>query len=214
MTTAHNNETTQLDENLDLFSEQATTTPKTKLTRKSRHSSKPTKATKIDATTSKQSSAAGKQKNDTRNKEPSQTIVASTPNTKPKPETPAETVRAAAKNSPLKLLAVRAKNSTEALFQLKQMGSNPIDYAMEKRDPALKNFALALLDLGLEFRSGDKLLHWVLAEDNRTTTEIETWDCVELAMTQAWFEEEKKKIRELKGVTYIDACAKLAKQFA
>lgn len=115
-------------------------------------------------------------------------------------------------NTPLKLLAIKAKNPTEALQKLIERGSTVIDYAIEKRDPALKNLALTLLDQRLELQQNTLRLHWVLAEDPRNIIEIEDWDCVEFAITQAWFEEEKRRIRELKGSAYVDACTQIAKK--
>ncbi|MGH1371509.1 MAG: hypothetical protein ACRBBW_05710 [Cellvibrionaceae bacterium] len=182
-TTLSNNELTVLDENLDLFSDSSATPKPTKPRRrkKPRQTTNSKNESKVRATAAKPLPIA------------TEKATCSPPNTRSK------------------LLAVRAKNSADALSKLGAKGSRVIDYAMEKRDPALKNFALALLDQGLEFRQDKQLLYWTLIDDERTTQDIENWEFVELAITQSWFEEEKRKIRELKGIAYIDACTKLAR---
>jgi len=117
-------------------------------------------------------------------------------------------------NSPEKLLAVRATSANAAADQLSQLGINVINYSMEKRDPALKNVADALLDLELEFRIENQSLHWVLVDDERQEAQLLECNFIELVLTCAWFDGEKQKIRRLRGRAYIDACTELARQLS
>ncbi len=117
-------------------------------------------------------------------------------------------------NSPEKLLAVRASSAHAAADQLSQLGINVINYSMEKRDPALKNVADALLDLELEFRIENQSLHWVLVDDERQEAQLLECNFIELVLTCAWFDGEKQKIRRLRGRAYIDACMNLARQLS
>lgn len=199
------NELTTLKENLDLFDpkHQNDAAIERKLKRKTqRPTPKKTATTKSQTTTqSFEIFDADCPKSDT----------AVNPK-KPKPENPSETASLTVDSS-MKLLATRGKNAAEAASKLTARGVTVIDYSIDKRDPALRNFALALLDRGLEFRIEGQLVHWVLINDSRATTEIQQWKSIELAISQIWFDEEKRKIRELKGIAYIDACTKLAEHF-
>ena len=81
---------------------------------------------------------------------------------------------------------------------------------MEKRDPALKNLGEALLDLGLEYKLGSQTLHWLHLKSDQSSAEILQHNAFELVICGRWFEQEKHRIRRLKGIDYIDGCAKIA----
>lgn len=199
------NELTALEENLDLFDSRHQNDAATehKPTPKTQRSI-PTKA----ATAKSQITAKNFEIFDTDCPQTGMTKTSKESKPNPSPET-----RSPVENTSLKLLAVRGKSACEAASKLSGKGATVVDYSIDKRDPALRNFALALLDRGLEFRLKEQLVHWVLINDNRPATEIEQWKSIELVISQIWFEEEKKKIRELKGIAYIDACTQLAECF-
>lgn len=116
--------------------------------------------------------------------------------------------------SPLsvKYLAVRAASGTAAKDFLESRNARVIDYALEKRDPALRNISESLLDLGMEYWINDQTIHWVLIEDSLTSEEHQANDRIEIAFYADWFAAEKKRIRQLRGAAYLDACSLVAQK--
>ncbi|WP_439134746.1 hypothetical protein [Pseudomaricurvus sp.] len=112
----------------------------------------------------------------------------------------------------IKYLAIRATSGSAAKERLENQGAQVINYALEKRDPALRNISDALLNLGLEYRLDNQTIHWVLIEDNLTTEEHRACSHTEIAFYADWFTEEKNRIRQLRGTAYLDACSLIAQK--
>ncbi len=109
-------------------------------------------------------------------------------------------------------LAVRAKSATTAKDFLESHGIQVENYAMEKRDPTLRNIHEALLDQGLEYRQNDNIIHWALINHDQPPARLLTYDMIEVAFEADWLETHKQSIRRLKGGDYLDACANIARQ--
>lgn len=128
----------------------------------------------------------------------------------PLPETAIEENDSA--SSPEKYLAVRAASSTSAKELLENEGAHVINYALEKRDPALRNISDSLLDLGMEYRINNQTIHWLLIEDELCIEDHLSKPYVEIAFSSNWFEKEKERIRQLRGIAYLDACLEIAQK--
>lgn len=128
----------------------------------------------------------------------------------PTPEAPIEEHDSA--SSPEKYLAVRAASSTAAKDLLENDGAHVINYALEKRDPALRNVSESLLDLGMEYRINNQTIHWLLIEDELSVEDHLSKPYVEIAFSSNWFEKEKERIRQLRGIAYLDACLEIAQK--
>ena len=85
-----------------------------------------------------------------------------------------------------------------------------VNYHLEKRDPALRNFTDACLDLGLEYQIDGCNFYWFQIDDEHPVGFYQRFREIELVFTAQWFEEQKTRIRGLAGAEYIDACRELA----
>ena len=108
------------------------------------------------------------------------------------------------------ILGVRSTSALQAREWLSAQGVTIENYAIEKRDPALRNLAEALLERGVEFRSEGRALEWFLISSEQPSSELLQLPAVEVAFSVAWFDEQKAHIRRLKGGDYIDACGVIA----
>ena len=84
---------------------------------------------------------------------------------------------------------------------------------MERRDPALRNFIEGFQQRGLEMEVDGCPLHVFLIKDTRDTDYYQPFNEVEACFDADWFEQEKAKIRFLKGMAYHDATTGWAGQF-
>ncbi len=108
------------------------------------------------------------------------------------------------------ILGVRCSSATQAREWLITQGISIENYAIEKRDPALRNLAEALLERGVEYRTEGGTLEWFLISSEQPSSELLSLPAVELAFSVDWFENRKAHIRRLKGGDYIDACGAIA----
>ncbi len=81
---------------------------------------------------------------------------------------------------------------------------------MEKREITLKNVADALLDRGLAHRVDQRHLYWVLSSSEIDAPTPEQQKLIEVSINKAWFDAQKRHIRRLKGIAYLDACTSIA----
>ncbi|MYM62169.1 hypothetical protein [Pseudomaricurvus sp. HS19] len=108
------------------------------------------------------------------------------------------------------ILGVRSSSAVQAREWLSGQGISIENYAIEKRDPALRNLAEALLDRGVEYRIEGRALEWFLVSSEQPSSELLLLPGVEVAFSVDWFESRKAHIRRLKGGDYIDACGAIA----
>ena len=109
-----------------------------------------------------------------------------------------------------KYVAVRLRSQHHGQIGFSLQNANVINYALEKRDPALKNLAEALYEKGLEYSINGCNLYWFHIDDTREPSYYLNLREVEFAFTRKWFELEKARIRGYSGLQYIDACADIA----
>lgn len=113
-----------------------------------------------------------------------------------------------------KYFGLRASSTTKAKEILARYDISIINYALEKRDPALRNLSDALFDSGLEHQINRQSLYWFLIDDDRQCRQLFELGPVEITFCAQWFADQKKRIRPLRGADYINACADIASQFS
>ncbi len=112
-----------------------------------------------------------------------------------------------------KYLLFRTRNLRDALWVMNHQASAVINSGMERRDPALRNLIEGMQQRGLEIEVDGCPLHVFLIEDNREPSYYQQFNEVEACFNADWFEEEKAKIRFLKGMAYHDATTGWSNQF-
>lgn len=112
-----------------------------------------------------------------------------------------------------KYIAVRLRSEHHGQIGFSLQNASVVNYALEKRDPALKNITEALYEQGLEYKVGDCRLYWFHIDDEREPDYYLNLREVELAFSREWFEAEKARIRGFSGLEYIDACTAIARSF-
>ncbi len=108
-------------------------------------------------------------------------------------------------------LGIRATSIETGVKQLENTGIAVDNYAMEKREITLKNVADALLDRGLAHRVDQRYLYWVLSSSEIDAPTPEQQKLIEVSINKAWFDAQKRHIRRLKGIAYLDACTSIAR---
>ncbi|MAZ87699.1 MAG: hypothetical protein CL693_08635 [Cellvibrionaceae bacterium] len=206
-----------LQDNFDLFGE---TTDKDKAQQKATKIKSPTTAKPPHRTPQKQNAGAtAKQPENTTKRRPQKRTQANkkTPEKKHVPQT-TDCAPALDQLHPndkgISYLAIRASSADAGIKQLKELGVGIDNYAMDKREITLKNVADALLDRGLKYRIDQQTIHWVLSDSEIDTQTLKQQDWIELSINKAWFDAQKFRIRRLKGIAYLEACAMIAQQIA
>ena len=117
----------------------------------------------------------------------------------------------------LKHIAVRLKRSSDAEIAFKPNEKHShkrqlVGAKLEVRDPAVKNYAEALYERGLDYFVDDCKLFWFQIDDANPVDYYTDFNEVECVFDSVWFEEEKNRIRYLQGTKYVDECHKLAER--
>ncbi len=122
------------------------------------------------------------------------------------------------KNDSLKYIAVRLHRISDAdvAFSVKKSHKHKrklVATRVEKRDPALRNFAEGLEKKGLQAIVDGCALYWLQIEDENSLEYYQNMNEVECVFSSEWFNNFKKGIRYFQGAQYVSECEKLAARF-
>ncbi len=110
------------------------------------------------------------------------------------------------------ILWVRSASLSQAKEVIEEKGITIDNYALEKRDPALRNLSATLFAKELSIHAKGEQLYSFLINSEQTSQALHQKEGIEVVFTCEWFELRKSAIRGLKGGDYIDACANLAEE--
>ena len=109
--------------------------------------------------------------------------------------------------------SVRLKRFHDGEIALSRNGRVVKGSRIEVRDPALRNINDELFHLGFEYEVDGCKLFWFQFDSDFEPEHYIAMNEVEIAFSSDWFEEQKRKIRYLSGINYVEACTEIAKSF-